>query len=141
MGKWQVISRSGQSTLHFHQGFSDKKNYVFLSMPESPWVPRCSGLQSIFLFCLDLLFFFFFSFRDETGQGFKPCRVLMLQNPHIPTSSLSSALLYQFYCLLTDHMGNMLGKHASGFTSTINTFYDYSHYLQQQTRLVAHNYV
>lgn len=133
MGKWQVISRGGQSTLHFHQGSSDKKSLVFCQCLN---FHGFLDLQSIFVLLRLTL-----SFRDKASQGFKSCRVLMLQNPHVPTSSLSSTLLYLIYCLLTDHMGNMSGKHASGFTLTINTFYDYSHDLQQQTRLVAHNYV
>lgn len=89
------------------------------------------GLQSIFLPFRLILWFLFF--LQKTSDSFKPRRavVLVLQNPPLPTSSLSSILLYLIYCLLTDHMGNTLGKHASGFTFRINSFYDYSHDLQQ----------
>lgn len=113
----------------FHQHFPDEDfNYGFC------WCLYLRGflrLQKIFVSLRLILSFL--CFCEKTSYSFKPHRaaVSALQNPHLPASSLSSILLYLIYCLLTDQMGNTSGKHASGFTFGINTFYDYSHDLQQ----------
>lgn len=138
VSKQHAISGGHQPSLHFQQCISDKDlNYVF---SQCLYLSRFLGLQNIFLPLRLILSFL--CLWEKTSYSVKPRRaaVSVLQNPHLPTS-LSSILLYLIYCLLTDHMGNTLGKHASGFTFRINTFYDYSHDLQQQTRLVTHNYV
>lgn len=120
-----------------HQSFSDKdfNSFFFLFFL---WVS-----MSVKHVCSPQINSFFSFLLRETSYNFQPRQTAapVLQTPHSPTASLSSIPLYLIYCLLVEHMGNMQGKHASGFMFRINTFYDYSHDLQQQTRLVTHNYV